>query len=72
MAKPILVLYNTGAPTDREFNEMKVQTDLLAKDAEVFVITFYGCEYNKAELLTKGRKTSTLTKKLERLLNGKA
>lgn len=68
--KPILVIYNNFIPSDKNMERIEDVAKRLKEETGCVVVSFYGCESNKIELLTRGRKTAALTKKLEKLING--
>ena len=68
MAKPILVLKIHSYPTKEAIDNIANE---FSKDYFIIWLTTGQGENESVKLLQKGRQTKTLTKQLERLLNGK-
>lgn len=69
MARPILVFKIHSYPTQEAADNI---ANKLGKDYFIILLTTGQGENESVKLLQKGRQTKTLTKQLERLLNGKA
>lgn len=65
--KPIIVFYFSDYLDPDQNNEISQKIKDKFGD-EYHHIILSGCGYTKVELLTKGRKTATITKKLQNIL----
>jgi hypothetical protein len=68
MAKSILVIKINSYPTEESIKYINKE---IGKDYFTIFLECGKGERESVSLLTKGRNTATLTKKIERLLNGK-